>query len=168
MHPADMNLSPEAQKILEFVEACPYQGESVFSLACQFRDWKGYGHENLEYDSLVRPYLKELEKAKLIYHRPKGSYGSEWVATQYRSLNEEFDHFISNGKARALLVNLKIKQIEELTRFTVKELMKIRNCGKKTVSSIAEALEKRGLSLARDPNHRIRICPHCGKPTEEC
>jgi predicted house-cleaning noncanonical NTP pyrophosphatase (MazG superfamily) len=164
MHPADMNLSPEAQKILEFVEACPYQGESVFSLACSFRDWKGYGHEVQEFQSLVRPYLRELKKAELIYYRPKGSYGKEWVATRFRSLNEEFDHFISDGKARKLLVNLKIKQIEELTRFRAKDLMKIRNCGKKTVSSIAEALEKRGLSLAPDPDQRIRIriCPHCG------
>ena len=156
-------MSPEANKVLEIIEATPYQGEGTFSIACEFRAWKGYGDENPEYYSLVQPYILELKKAGQIYRSACNTYGTMWVASRYRSLNDALDAFIGNGKARSVLRHLQIRTVEELTQLKAQDLLAIRGCGEKTVRLIIEALAGRGLSLLEGLKSRSRICPHCGK-----
>jgi Bacterial RNA polymerase, alpha chain C terminal domain len=152
----DAPVSPQAQKILGLIEATPYQGEALSSLIFELKDAEGIRPDTSwsdDYDvreAIVCQCLKELKAAGLIYKSTVTTWGQMWIAVRHRSLNEEFDRFIDNGKARSLLRALRIKKIDELCRFTANDLMKIRNCGRKTVSAITEALRKRGLILAQD------------------
>lgn len=150
MNTNHVKISAEAQKILELIEVYPYQGESLVSLVCDFGNLKGGYGEDIEYESLkslVRQCIRELKSASLIFRVPRGD--ERWVSSRFRMLNEDFDNFTTDGKVRSILARLQIKSIEELAKFTPKDLLAIYNCGKKTVWLIEQALEKRGLSLTR-------------------
>lgn len=62
-------------------------------------------------------------------------------------LDEEVLHVNMSVRTYNVLCNANIKTVGELASYTVRDLKKIYNCGKKTISELENILKVRGLSL---------------------
>jgi len=65
-------------------------------------------------------------------------------------LNDSIDNLYLDVRSRNVLMDARIKKIKDLKNFPVKELLKYRSCGKKTINNIDGAIKEYGINLLRD------------------
>ena len=84
--------------------------------------------------------MRELEAGTDDAGKGKGDNG----------MKVKWNGFEVSGRARNCLLRRGIRTIEQLSKMTPKELLKIRNLGETTLEELRALLEKQGLSLKDD------------------
>ena len=62
-------------------------------------------------------------------------------------LDEELANIDMSVRTYNVLANTQIKTVGDLASYTFHDLMKVKNCGKKTINELERILQARGLSL---------------------